>query len=282
MNVLLWNCYRANKNLGEAQGQLGGIWILWNDNEVDLQIVKAESHFVCTKVVSDNQGFSVHVCLCAPFVYRWHPFWFAIHDEMSGVSEPLLIGCDFNYIMELGERNGGFSFLHNDSSIFFEVVNDLGLIDMGFSNQSFTWSKGNSASNLVSKRLNRVLMNTNVRLDWPKAYVYHLPKFSSDHTPLLLCMKPVRACNSRRRPFRFKVAWLTHPDFHPLTENNWLWNSLATRALTNLKQKLSRWNKETFRNIHKRKCLISQELEKVQRKLPPPPRMSLCYVTNTF
>ncbi|KAL8143900.1 hypothetical protein V2J09_016932 [Rumex salicifolius] len=60
---------------------------------------------------------------------------------------------------------------------------------MGFCGQNFTWSRGLKVYNHVAKRLDRVLMNNDGRLPWPEVFVHHLPKYGSDHTPLLLSLK---------------------------------------------------------------------------------------------
>ncbi|KAL8152797.1 hypothetical protein V2J09_010557 [Rumex salicifolius] len=118
------------------------------------------------------------------------------------------------------------------TTVFVNLINVVGLIDMG------------------------VLLNSNARFQWPEAFVRHLPKYGSDHIPLLLSFDPPGNWSLRRRPFRIQAIWLSHPDFHSFLNQNWPKNCAATAALAQLKSKLLRRNKLTFDNIQQCKTKI--------------------------
>ncbi|ONK68086.1 uncharacterized protein A4U43_C05F7280 [Asparagus officinalis] len=146
---------------------------------------------------------------------------------------------------------------------------------MGFAGQSFTWSRGLTPSTLISKRLDRFLMNLEVCIKWPNASVRHLPKFGSDHTPLLLSLEPKCRYDKSRRPFRFEIAWLTHPDFLEFIHQNWKRDCPANIALAALKDKLLDWNRKCFGNIHEKKTLLLAELDKTQMEIKKGPTSEL-------
>lgn len=81
----------------------------------------------------------------------------------------------------------------------------------------------------------------------------HLPRVTSDHTPLLFECR--LHTSSGRRTFRFLDSWLIHPDFYNYMQNAWL--SYPTTGgmygfyskLFYLKRDIQRWNKDIFGNI---------------------------------
>ncbi|KAL8160185.1 hypothetical protein V2J09_001722 [Rumex salicifolius] len=81
----------------------------------------------------------------------------------------------------LSSLNWGLGSVHPDSDIFQGIIDDLALIDLGFSGQVTTWSRGDSTERFVA--------------NWPNASVRHLLKLGSDHTPLLVTLDPSLGLN---------------------------------------------------------------------------------------
>ncbi|KAL8130357.1 LOW QUALITY PROTEIN: hypothetical protein V2J09_019512 [Rumex salicifolius] len=211
-----------------------------------------------------QQAVVVVVYAPPPSVYRRRVFWSELKEELCSISGPYFIGGDFNCITSQSERQGGSGLLHNDSATFRDLINDTRIIDMGFTGQKFTWSRGLNATNLISKRLDRILVDSRARLLWPSACVRHLPKFASDHTPLLLMLQPRLHWNKLRRPFSC-VAF--SPGVQGVFGLQRKRDLHTAEALSYLRQKLTVWNAETFGNIHKRKTKILEDLDEVQINL---------------
>ncbi|KAL8162979.1 hypothetical protein V2J09_014468 [Rumex salicifolius] len=155
--------------------------------------------------------------------------------------------------LEIGSIRGGFGLLHQDSHTFQELVDEVGILDMGFTGQPHTWSKGAPAASFVTKKLDRIFMSIGSFISWPNASVLHLPKFGSDHTPLLFELEPRGRARNDRRPFRFEAMWLTHPDFLSFIRDSWRAEASTNDALRILKHKLLRWNKVVFGDLHEKK-----------------------------
>ena len=88
----------------------------------------------------------------------------------------MVVGGDFNCILDIAERSGGSGALLNDSQKFEEWVEASHLIDMGFFVPSFTWSRGRLASNRVAKRLDRVFINAEGRI-FPRCRLITIPSY---------------------------------------------------------------------------------------------------------
>ncbi|KAL8159500.1 hypothetical protein V2J09_001037 [Rumex salicifolius] len=103
--------------------------------------------------------------------------------------------------MSLDERCGGTGGLMADSVVFSDLISRRELIDMGFFGLKFTWRRVLAEAPIVSKHLDRFLMNIPARLRWDEAVVRHLLVVRSDHNPLLLSLVPSSPSSSSRRPF---------------------------------------------------------------------------------
>ncbi|XP_052290822.1 uncharacterized protein LOC127900258 [Citrus sinensis] len=134
--------------------------------------------------------------------------------------------------------------------------------DLRFHGPRFTWSHGN-----LFKCLDRVICNG----DWAQTYaasiVLHLPKFISDHRPLLVNENITPPRNLDSRPFRFQAAWLTNDGFKDFVANSWDRNVTYLEAANLFQVKVMEWNRQHFGNIFWRKRRLLARLGGIQRAL---------------
>lgn len=115
-------------------------------------------------------------------------------------------------------------------------------------------------------RLDRALCNLDWRNCFPGATVTHLPRLSSDHTPILL--RTAGRVNARRlSTFKFQAAWFTHEGLVQVVQKSWDQNHQFMMNVPRLTAALENWNKFTFGNINYRKRLVLARLEGVQTRL---------------
>ncbi|KAL8515108.1 hypothetical protein ACS0TY_013991 [Phlomoides rotata] len=69
---------------------------------------------------------------------------------------------------------------------FRQTISDLGLQDLGFQGNNFTWFNGREGVDNIQVGLDRALANPMWRLWFPAARVFHLLRFKSDHDPIFL------------------------------------------------------------------------------------------------
>ncbi|KAG7579386.1 Ribonuclease H domain [Arabidopsis thaliana x Arabidopsis arenosa] len=256
------NSYRV-----DAVGQSGGLWLLCRSDAGTVEIVEAMDQFIHAKVVNGLDILHLIVVYAAPTASRRSGLWNQLREVIQGVAEPVLIGGDFNTIVRLDERTGGNGRLSADSLSFGDWINDLSLIDMGFCGNKFTWRRGCIKDNFVAKRLDRVLCCAHTRLQWQEAVVTHLPFLASDHAPLYVHLSPEADGNPGSRPFRFEAAWLKHEGFKELLLTSWNGNINTPESLNGLRKTLSKWNKEVFGDVQKRKEKLMREIKEVQDML---------------
>ncbi|KAL8142958.1 hypothetical protein V2J09_015990 [Rumex salicifolius] len=265
------NAARICQNLGfdqcfrvDAQGHSGGIWLLWRNTSSVITIVNSSNQFIHATVDFGEVLVHLVAVYAAPSPIRRRDLWGELESFISGVSEPVFIGGDFNTIVRLDERMGGNGHLSPDSLEFGEWINRLSLVDLGFKGQWYTWFRGRDPATRVVKRLDRVLCCAQGRLRWQEASVSHAPFMSSDHTPLHFQLIPRRRCNAARRPFRFEAAWLRHEDFKALLSASWNSALSTPEALNQLRVRLRRWNREVFGNIQNRKNEAIEALQGIR------------------
>ena len=107
----------------------------------------------------------------------------------------IIIGGDFNVTLVADDRPNGVGGHDPGSAKFREVLAQLGLAEMGPSDNRFTWR-----SQTAQSRLDRFLCSTELLALFPLAKVISLPRPLSDHTPISWSAK-VGPC----RPTYFKL-----------------------------------------------------------------------------
>lgn len=99
------------------------------------------------------------------------------------------------------------------------MILNFGLQDMGYTGNNFTWSNNRRGSSYVAARLDRALCNHQWLSLSSDPQLTHLPKISSNHSPLHLshnqCLSPPNA------PIKFEAMWTHRPYFLRLVEDNW-------------------------------------------------------------
>lgn len=96
-----------------------------------------------------------------------HLFWDNLANLADSISKPWVSIGDFNAVSSQREKRGGqlvacFSHFGLNS-----LINDFGLIDLGFNGNPFTWNKGRQGQTNIRKLLDRSLANRYWRLLFP-------------------------------------------------------------------------------------------------------------------
>ena len=81
----------------------------------------------------------------------------------SNIRLPWMIIGDFNSVLFAHERSNGNNFVSCNNK-FYQWFSATGLIDLGYSGQSFTWKHGGSLRSSKGARLDRAVCNTAWRL----------------------------------------------------------------------------------------------------------------------
>ncbi|XP_026383480.1 uncharacterized protein LOC113278979 [Papaver somniferum] len=131
------------------------------------------------------------------------------------------------------------------------VVNNAGLMDLGFSGSQHTWTSRINGLGPRRARIDMALHNDIWIRDFPDSKVKHLPFPGSDHFPLLLVTEVdvVRPRNA----WKFYRCWLQNSNASAVIEDAWncaTKDDTVSQKLNITRRKLSKWNREQFDRIN--------------------------------
>ncbi|XP_027178008.1 uncharacterized protein LOC113777167 [Coffea eugenioides] len=135
---------------------------------------------------------------------------------------------------------------------FNESMFRCGLSAMDFDGSKFTWTNGS-----LWQRLDRALTNGRWMEAYPVSRVSHLARGCSDHAPLLVKCTP-RMGASSLASFRFLNVWARHPGFLAVVSETWgtevsgVGMTRFFNKLTQVRNRLRQWSRETFGDIASR------------------------------
>ncbi|KAI9117550.1 hypothetical protein K1719_011716 [Acacia pycnantha] len=244
----------------EAVGFSGGIWLLWNMEELSVEVLKEEEQFIHCKVKLDDKRMLFTAVYASPCEQKRQSLWSSLHSLASEIAEPWLLAGDFNEIKSPLEQKGGGRVNISRCRKFNEWIQHCNLIDMDMSGPFFTWKWPKwEGLDRVYKRLDRCLCNVNCLEAFEDVEIRSLPRVSSDHHPILVKLR-VDSIRGGVRNFRYEVAWQMHDNFVEFMQNNWRAGEDFHVSLEFLQQDLRRWNKEVFGKIELRKRRILNRL----------------------
>lgn len=132
---------------------------------------------------------------------------------------PWLCVGDFNEVASLWEKQGGWGVNSNCMERFNNFVSDSGMMDLEFEGINYTWTNKIEGDESIRERIDKALANTDWRLKFPYAQVFHEPIFGSDHAPLVLnCCVPLKKV---KRVFKFESMWTTSRSCQEIVSNSW-------------------------------------------------------------
>lgn len=123
----------------EAQGHSGGIWALKNPQS-SIKIIpwKSMHESITVRVVQGNSGWLCSGVYANPIYAARGNLWSYLGDLRSNISEPWVAIGDFNEILHVTEKRGGY-FSMARANAFARMLDQYDLIDMDFFGSKFTW-----------------------------------------------------------------------------------------------------------------------------------------------
>ncbi|GKV05206.1 hypothetical protein SLEP1_g17240 [Rubroshorea leprosula] len=255
----------------DFDGLAGGLWILWNDSEVTLDIVSTNAQAIhATVKVRNHPSLSSDTWFLSGIygrpVYEIRTIlWQELRYLSTMISCPWVLIGDFNDVINQSEKFGGGIVCQSRVRSYLDCMNDCHMQDIGYIGPKFTWLNMRNNHQLIRERLDRAWANPDWRLLFPEANLYHLPRFNSDHHPIMLDLCP-NLSRMGPRPFRMEKFWLDHHDFSQVISPIWsLTNTNSTESLALTVAASKQWSKTVFGNIFEDKKSIIKRLNGIYR-----------------
>lgn len=239
--------------VSDTRGFSGGIWIMWNSNELKVKEIRIHDQFI-------------HVEVCLPQECSWfmtavsaslrendrQAFFDGVNDISHSIRGAWLLVGDFNTISSSSEQKGGASVDIQKCIGFVDWINRCGLMDLGVVGSRFSWRGPKwQGRDRVFKRLDRALCNSNWRVRFHEAVVNTLPRVHSDHHLLKISLLE-NTVESGVRPFRFLAAWMKDDEFKTVVANS-LGDHPSPLLVKLSASSLKDWNLQSFGNIFREK-----------------------------
>nr|XP_011457627.1 PREDICTED: uncharacterized protein LOC105349504 [Fragaria vesca subsp. vesca] len=265
--ILFHKAWPALKKLGfndfkvvEVWGFSGGIWLVWNNNNVKVDFI--DDNFQSISVQVSLPGYSpwmLSVIYASPNNTSRALLWTYLANLAGSTSLPWVLIGDFNELISVDDistkslvgRCGGLK----------NWISEAAMIDLGFKGSCFTWS-----NNRIKERLDRAFCNMDWRSIFSEAFIRHLPRTRSDHCPILLQLFSNNSINKAAAPFRFQAMWFSHEKYLDFVSMTWAAMSGNFSAkMKALSGALSKWNKEVFGHLFQKKKHILARLGGIQK-----------------
>ncbi|KAK3230979.1 hypothetical protein Dsin_002860 [Dipteronia sinensis] len=256
----------SNSFVVDAAGFSGGIWLLWNNSQVKLQIIASSRQCITALVEENSFVWVLTVVYANPCVTTRRLLWKYLDSIRKCFALPWLIAGDFNEITNTSEKIGGRPGFSNSG--FAEWIDSNHLVDLVFTGPKFTWKTKRGIGKEIWERLDRALYSTDWRLGYAEGYVRHLPRVLSDHCHVLIQLHSNQIPNSKCKPFCFEAMWMKHKKFDEIFCKNWCaQEDTAIENIQNLTGILKKWNKEEFGNLFHNKRRLLARIQGVQKCL---------------
>lgn len=195
----------SNYEIAPTEGMAGGVWMLWNQSDIDVEITEVEDQGIHAILRPRRQDpWMVSGIYAKPY----HQDKVRIFNSLENISKtrnlPWLVTGDFNEIGFSHEKQGGKVVSVSRLLFFQRCMAACNLQDLGFHGPNFTWTIKRENGRIIRERIDRAMANEEWIQRFPDNAVLHLPRTHSDHHPILKnCYgMDVPAGN---RPFRFEA-----------------------------------------------------------------------------
>ncbi|KAL2224464.1 UNVERIFIED_CONTAM: hypothetical protein Sindi_3064900, partial [Sesamum indicum] len=161
------------------------IWIVWDENIVDVHILDSADQFIHCRVtnMADNESVIITVVYGASEVIDRRNLWTALETLSQQCSDiPWMVGGDFNAVRDLNEVCGISGDIRMATEEFNAGILEAGLIPLPMQGEWFTWHNCSTSMRSLWKRLDRILINDRWLARFPSAYYHSFTPRTSDHS----------------------------------------------------------------------------------------------------
>ncbi|KAG6666594.1 hypothetical protein CIPAW_01G042200 [Carya illinoinensis] len=265
------NCLAIN-----SEERSGGLALLWR-NDVSLDIKnysKSHIHASIQDSSTDCEPWYFTGVYGQPEASRRHETWSLLRSIKVPSDQGWLLMGDFNEVLSINEKTGGRARTDRQMQEFHEVLDDCGLLDLGYIGNPFTWCNKRVPEQSISERLDRGLANLKWKTFYPMASVSHGSVTYSDHVPIKFQLQNDRYQSRGKKLFHFEAMWVEDKSCKPLIEKAWV-STTGERTMVGVMKQiqkcgehLAKWNQASFGNVQKKLRKAKEHLKRLEDSDP--------------
>eukprot|EP00253_Pinus_taeda_P001699 PITA_01699 len=201
---------------------VGGIGTFWSGKIFLLERSYETKHWIFTELRHTSSNLLLALFnLYVPVHYaKKRECWKSLSDFLE-LHNPknIVIGGDLNIIMDPKEKRGG-SYTRDPMLYIVEnLMLQWDLVDFKPVKGEYTWTNNRIGENRISATLDRFLTHSSIMMDRRIIFSKILPKLTSDHKPILLCLKEEEDLGPL--PFRFSPLYAEREGFFETVQTAW-------------------------------------------------------------
>lgn len=205
-----------------ASGASGGIGTIWDKNKWNLKDSRQNRWWLRTDVqnVSKTEEYTIYNVYAPPHFREKAACWESITaDLMSAQGINIFLGGDLNLIRNAEEKMGGNFFADPSRDALEKIIQEHSLVDIPPQNGRFTWSNKRTGKNNIKERLDRILVQQRIVVNFARIQSSIIQGFISDHKPVALNL--IKRENLGPLPFKYNRAWDSSEVFRNLVRDTW-------------------------------------------------------------
>ncbi|XP_022020329.1 uncharacterized protein LOC110920424 [Helianthus annuus] len=215
-----WQSFWGNNNFHlehvDAHGRSGGLVSLWDPSIFTKSGVLKGRHYLLVSGFIKGLSSEFHLMnVYAPHKTREkRVLWEDIKSIMDSKQGFWMLFGDFNSVRYEEDRKNSV-FDPSDAQVFNDFIYSKGLMEFTMKGRKFTYCKGKGVKAKLRK-IDRFLVSHNFVDAWSDACLVALPRFLSDHSPLVLAIDPL---DFGPKPFRVFNSWGEKAGFDEAIKN---------------------------------------------------------------
>eukprot|EP00253_Pinus_taeda_P014967 PITA_14967 len=253
-----------------ARGTASGLGTFWTKS-FSLERSLVTQHWIFTELRHTVSNLSLALFnLYVPVHYEEKKECWRSLSEFLELNSPsnMVLGGDLNIILDLKEKKGGIQSKDPFSRTVGSLIQRWVLVDLKPVKGKFTWTNNRTGDNHIAARLDRFLINNSLMMDKRIAFSKILPKLTSDHKPILFCLKEEEDLGPL--PFRFSPLWAGKDRFMDTVQSAWQMDVNGSpsyvweQKLKKVKSALKLWIKKSIQPPNRQRKEAISQLEGIQ------------------
>ena len=199
----------------------GRIWVGWNHFVWDLKILSQSAQHITCFMTHKLLGtdFTISFVYGSNSAIERRDLWSDLLSISARVKNSAwILSGDFNICKDVSEKHGGNVCWTSEMGEFKDAVIRLGITDLRFGGNLFTWCDGNPSAPIFRK-LDRTMVNADWLTKFGLSSSFFPNRGFSDHSPATTDLGLSRNCPPK--PFKCFDFLCEHPDFLTVVAQCW-------------------------------------------------------------